>query len=288
MATKLWVGDYTTGKTFEEYAAGAEGIERIGIIRADVDNLGQSFESGFENQKNQDRYMTLSRTATFSRQLSLFFKFHINQMLSDGTYNATIVYSGGDDLFIVGAWDEIIDLAVDIRRNFAEYTQGTLTISAGIGIYQPGYPISAIAQEVAALEETSKNYPEKNAVTLSLEDNSAYRWEIFEQNVAGEKYKAIDDFFSVSDERGMNFLYHLLELLRAKGEKINFARYVYILSRLEPERDADNRQKEAYRKFSEKMYQWIKDDEDTRQLKTAISLYVYRKRSKEGTKDETE
>lgn len=307
IATKLWVGDYTTGKTFEEYAAEAEGIERIGIIRADVDNLGQAFVAGFENAKNQDRYMTLSRTATFSRQLSLFFKFHINQMLSEGVYflgekqncprNATIVYSGGDDLFIVGAWDEIIELAVDIRRNFAAYTQGMLTLSAGIGVYQPGYPISAIAQEVAALEERSKNYPEKNAVTLlpegQLKESSekkdidgTYSWDIFEQKVVGEKYKVIYDFFSISDERGMNFLYNLLELLRNREERINFARYVYILSRLEPEKTADEQQKEAYQKFSERMYQWVNSDEDSRQLRTAIALYVYRKRGEEVIKDE--
>lgn len=296
IATKLWVGDYTTGKTFKEYAEEAEGIERMGIIRADVDNLGQAFVAGFECEKNQDRYMTLSRTATFSRQLSLFFKFHINQMLKDSVYslgekkncprNATIVYSGGDDLFIVGAWDEIIELAVDIRRRFAAYTEETLTLSAGIGVYQPGYPISVIAQEVAALEEKSKDHPGKNAVTLLPEENGTYQWEVFEKQVVGEKYKVIYDFFSVSDERGMNFLYNLLELLRNKGEKINFARYVYILSRLEPEKTVDAVQKEAYQKFSEKMYQWIKDDEDSRQLRTAITLYVYRKRGEEVIEDE--
>ena len=31
VATKLWVGDYTTGNTFEEFAEEAEGINRIGI-----------------------------------------------------------------------------------------------------------------------------------------------------------------------------------------------------------------------------------------------------------------
>ena len=40
IATKLWVGDYSTGSTFEEFAREAEGISRIGVLRADVDNLG--------------------------------------------------------------------------------------------------------------------------------------------------------------------------------------------------------------------------------------------------------
>lgn len=298
ISTKLWVGDYTTGKTFTQFAKEAEGIKRIGIIRADVDNLGQAFVSGFENPNNEDRYVTLSRTATLSRQLSLFFKLHINKILAESSYsmnekkphgrNATICYSGGDDLFIVGAWDEIVELAIDIRRKFERYTQGTLTLSAGIGLYEAGYPISAIADEVANLEERAKALPEKNAVTLFEQDNATYHWKEFEECVIQEKYKVVNDFFTVSEERGKNFLYQLLELLRNKKEKINFARYVYILSRLEPERGADARQKEAYKIFSGKMYQWIKNDRDCQQLITAIYLYVYLTREKEETGHESE
>lgn len=87
IATKLWVGDYSTGSTFEEFAREAEGISRIGVLRADVDNLGQAIVSGFCNSKNGDRYMTLSRTATLSRQLSLFFKYYIRFILENGEYS---------------------------------------------------------------------------------------------------------------------------------------------------------------------------------------------------------
>ena len=201
--------------------------------------------------------------------------------------NATICYSGGDDLFIVGAWNEIIELAVDIRRSFAKYTQGTLTISAGIGMYEAGYPISAIAGEVAELEEASKAKPGKNAVTLFLKEEGTYGWDLFETRVVKEKYSILQEFFDTSEERGNAFLYQLLELIRNRKEKINFARYVYILSRLEPEKDADTVQREAYGIFSKKMYRWIKDDEECRQLVMAIYLYVYMNREKEEKEDET-
>lgn len=307
IATRLWVGDYSSGRTFEEYAKEAQGVDRIGVLRADVDNLGHAFVAGFENPKNQNRYVTLSRTATLSRQLSMFFKLHINQILRNGAYsmtgkgggqrNATICYSGGDDLFLVGAWDEIIQLAVDIRRAFARYTQGTLTLSAGIGVYGAGYPIGAIAGEVAAMEEQSKNLPGKDAVTL-FEDGAShkvmaegkdraisdgtYRWQEFEEKVIDEKFHIIYHFFESSEDRGNSFLYRLLELIRNRGERINFARYVYLLSRLEPGKEADPAQKEEYRLFSEKMVRWIGQEEDCRQLKTAINLYAYLTREKEG------
>lgn len=305
VATKLWVGDYTTGQSFQELAEEAEGISRIGILRADVDNLGHAFVSGFRNEKNQDRYATLSRSATFSRQLSLFFKLYINQILRKQEFRlgdrnavrerkATIVYSGGDDVFIVGAWDQVIELAIDLYEKFKQYTQNTLTISGGIGIYPPSYPISAIAGEVEEMEGKSKKLQGKCGITL-LEDgqvhdsisegniiyisDGTYSWQEFIEQVIGEKFKVIQEFFECSEDRGMAFLYRLLELIRSQAEKINFARYVYLLSRMEPKEDEEEKRK-AYQKFSQNMYRWIKSERDCRQLKTAITLYVYWSREK--------
>ena len=305
IATKLWVGDYTTGDTFEAFARKADGINRIGVLRADVDNLGQAIVSGFRNEKDGDRYMTLSRTAALSRQLSLFFKYYIRYVLKEGEYaldgncngkerQATIVYSGGDDVFIVGAWNDIIELAVDLRKKFKRYTQGTLSISAGIGIYDASYPIAAIALETGEMESESKRMPGKNAVTL-LEDgerhlveteeeekeisDGTYSWNELEEEVIREKYRTLCDFFEgIDDTRGMSFLYRMLELVRGHEEKINFARMMYLLSRLEPQEEGP--QKEKYGQLSQKMYQWIQSDQDCRQLKTAINLYAYVHREK--------
>lgn len=302
IATKLWVGDYSTGNTFEEFAQEATGISRIGILRADVDNLGQTFVSGFENERNGNKYVTLSRTATLSRQLSIFFKYFIRSILNNGEYSvsgqndqeqrkATIVYSGGDDVFIVGSWNHIVELAVDLKKAFEKYTQGTLSISAGIGVYESSYPIAAIAEETGDLESKSKKLPGKNAVTL-MEDgeehlengehisDGTYSWKKFEEEVICEKYRTLQVFFGDIDERGMSFLYRMLELIRDQKNRINFARFVYLLSRLEPSENGEK--KEAYQKFSKKMYEWIQNEEDCRQLKTAINMYAYMHREKEG------
>ena len=151
---------------------------------------------------------------------------------------------------------------------------------------------------MAELEDTSKKLPEKNAVTvfepawaerkkadgeckLLEEKRGTYYWVEFEEKVLGEKFKVLNDFFSVSEERGTSFIYNLLALLRSREEKINFARYIYILSRLEPGREAKTEQREAYRIFSQEMYPWYKNEEDRRQLVTAIYLYVYLNRKKE-------
>ena len=288
IATKLWIGDYTTDDSFEELARKAEGIERIGILRADVDNLGQTFVRGFQRPDGDNRYVTLSRTATLSRQLSLFFKCYINQLLkngeenclgSAGNRNAVIVYSGGDDVFLAGAWNDVIEAFIDLRNALNRFTQGTLTISGGVGLYHSGYPVNAMAKEVEKLEEYSKNGG-KNSITL-FDEYGTYGWDVFSDSVIGEKYREIRSFFEISEDRGKAFLYHLLELLRNHDQRINRARYVYLLSRMEPDRSASQEQKEAYQHFSQKMYEWFRSPEDRRQVITAIYLYVYLKRERE-------
>lgn len=275
----LWIGDYSSARnTLAEMAEDAKKagcIERIGVIRADVDNLGSTFALGFDKQGGGN----LMRTAALSRQLSLFFKSHINYILGHKNPNVTICYSGGDDLFIIGEWYDLLESSVDIRKAFEQYTDGTLTISGGVGVYDSNYPISRIAYETEVMEDRSKHYPGKDALTLF--ENNTYHWDEYEDKVVGEKLKVIKEFFDVASSRGNSFLYKLLDLIRNQSEKINFARYVYLLSRLEPGNNDSQQEKDAYRVFSENMTKWIKTEEDRRQLITAIQLYVYMTRNKE-------
>ena len=113
--------------------------------------------------------------------------------------------------------------------------------------------------------------------------DGTYSWEEFDQEVIQEKYRALSEFFEDLEDRGMAFLYRMLELVRGHEEKINFARMMYLLSRLEPSQEGPK--KEKYRQLSKKMYEWIQSDQDCRQLKTAINLYAYMNRKGEG-KDE--
>ena len=291
VATKLWVGKYTTGDTFADIAAKAEGIKRLSVLRADVDNLGSTFVNGFKKTGNGN-YETLSRTASLSRQLSLFFKLHLNNILENGKSSflsnggkrqACIVYSGGDDLFIVGAWNEIIDIFIDIKEAFEKFTESTLTISGGVGIFDASFPINRMASDTAKLEDFSKETEGKDAITL-FEESGRYKWATFINSVLEEKYKTIHDYMTLTEDKGKAFLYHLLELLRGGEGPFNRARFVYFLSRMEPDGNADDIKEEAdaYREFSSRMYKWSESSEDRRQVVTAIYLYVYTIREREG------
>ncbi len=208
----------------------------------------------------------MSRTAALSRQLSIFFKYYIRSILKNGEYHidgekevdrkkCNYCIFGGDDVFIVGAWNEVIELSIDLQEKFKKYTQGTLSISSGIGIYECTYPIGAIANETGEMEAESKRMPEKRFPVTLMDDgethlineleicDGTYRWEELYKSVLGEKYDVIQDFLGESDERGMSFLYRMLELIRNQKEKINFARFVYLLSRLEPDKEGEKKKK---------------------------------------------
>lgn len=278
VATKLWVGDYSAAGTLDELVSKGHGIGRLGVLRADIDNLGQAFVSGFDG-----KYQTLSRSATFSRKLSLFFKLHMNGILKKGVYsidgqpgerNAAIIYSGGDDVFVVGAWKDVLEFSIDLYQDFQAFSQGTLTLSAGYSIFQQKYPISYIAKQTGELEDLAKRMDGKNAIAL-FDGENVYHWDTFIENVLGEKFCTIQTFFEKSQERGGNFLYSILELLRNRTEVINLARMAYVLARMEPDERAEAQVKEEYRIFAQKLYQWMQDPEDSRQAITAIYIYAY-------------
>lgn len=287
-AAKMWVGDYCAEKELARLSECSEGINRLAVLRADIDNLGQAFVSGFD-----DRRVNILRTSEFSSKLSLFFKHDINAIMRNPKFmsenpeqgrNAVIIYSGGDDVFAVGSWNDIIGFAVDLNEALKKFSIGTLTISAGIGIYPADYPIYEMAAETGRLEERSKNNPGKNSVTLFDEDN-CYGWDEFVTEVIGEKYETIRQYLGDNSEKGNSMLYNMLDLIRNRNNenRLNIARFAYLLARLRPtdERDPDyNRKTEQFNLFKKKMYSWIQNENDARQLITAIYLYVYHERER--------
>ena len=214
-------------------------------------------------------------------------QFNISGCVCGEGRHAAIVYSGGDDLFIVGAWNEVIELAIDIRRCLQKYSENTLKISAGIGIYEHDYPISVIAEEVAGMEDMAKKHDGKNAITFN---GDVYGWEEFENEVIGSKLEVIRKFFGTCDDKGKSLLYRMLDLIAYQSDRINFARFVYLIARLEPDVESSPENKALYAEFSKQMYEWLSTDDtllrdaNCRQLKTAIMIYAYMIREREDEK----
>ena len=273
---EIWMGNHCPTALLEELNSQAKGIARMGVFHADVDNLGKAFIAGFRNPEKGNSYLSLARTMAFSRSMSVFFKSYINEILAPFT-GVLVVYSGGDDLFLLGGWSQLLEAAVALHRAFEQYTGGALTFSGGFGLYTTAYPVARAAQETADLEDFSKDLPGKNAITLFAADETLrFEWPVFEKLVLQEKYNLLVDFFGNDENgRGNAFLYQLLEFLRTADDRLNLARCAYLLARLRPNKKDGADKIKAYDIFSKRFYNWALQSEERRQLIAAIYLYVY-------------
>ncbi|MBN2717698.1 MAG: type III-A CRISPR-associated protein Cas10/Csm1 [Deltaproteobacteria bacterium] len=152
------------------------GIEAIGALKADIDNLGLLFGCGLAESS-----YTISRTASISRQIANFFTLYISNLLSSNPRykNVYTIFSGGDDLFLLGPWNVMPQLALDISQAFGRFVGGNpeITLSAGISVHKPGTPISQISAEAKHALELSKQGA-KNQVTMFGE---TVNWQTFSQ-----------------------------------------------------------------------------------------------------------
>jgi CRISPR-associated protein Csm1 len=133
----------------------------------DVDYLGLLFGLGIDSP-------TISRIATLSNNLDLFFGAYLNKICEELTQPENrvrsifyIVYSGGDDLLIIGPWDKTIELASKIYQEFRDYTSNNpnITLSGGIVFVKPHFPVQRFVQLVGEELEKSK-YQERDKITL--------------------------------------------------------------------------------------------------------------------------
>ncbi|MHA1337659.1 MAG: type III-A CRISPR-associated protein Cas10/Csm1, partial [Promethearchaeota archaeon] len=193
-------------KNFDKIAADSKtlGDSKLGYLRMDIDNLGTIFS------KCLGDYQSLSRLTSLSLRFSLFFKYWINEIckgniieddLADIEYlknlnsiypnrnyledfkariknNIYLVYSGGDDLFAIGHFNDIIILADMINNIFTKYVvyNPQITISAGIYISHPKFPLYQAANLSGMQEDRAKSNEGKNSICIF---EKVYYWDEF-------------------------------------------------------------------------------------------------------------
>lgn len=174
-------------KTFEDIAKASlledngklKGIEAIGVLKADVDELGRVFESRL-------RRKSISRLATLSRQMNNFFSIYLPYVMNQNErfQNIYTVFSGGDDMFFIGPWNHIIEFAHFVYDEFKRYTCGKLALSAGITIHKAHEPIKHYAEEAEAALDASKSGG-RDSITIF---NKTVKWDAFKvlEEIKGE------------------------------------------------------------------------------------------------------
>lgn len=275
--THIWVGDYSMTNDYNSYAkrkwtmdenGNSIGINRLGALMIDVDDLYAGFLSGFKIQ-GEGKYTTMSRYATLSRRLQSFFKLYLNNFAEDK--KLSIIYSEGDDVFAIGAWDDILDFVQDVYDYFKKWTDGKMTFSAGVALVESKTPINVIARETKAHLDKAK-LSGKDRITLFSEDN-VFTFSEYIQDIVFDKLSVIREFFENEQDHGKAFAYKLLDLIRNRSEKdrISFARIAYYLARLEE----TSQNKDGFGKFKRLMIDWFNDNDEIKRAEMALMLYIY-------------
>ncbi|MCX7997488.1 MAG: type III-A CRISPR-associated protein Cas10/Csm1 [Leptospiraceae bacterium] len=264
------------------------GVSLLAVFKADVDNLGKIFQSGIPKDK-----ISISRYSAISRSLNYFFTEYLHEVLLQEKYQSIYtVYAGGDDLFLLGAFPQVLEFAKEFRKTFSEYTgdHPDLSFSAGIAFMKPRTPISIGASLAEEELSNAKKHPSKNSIGIFGE---RLTWKEFEQalqisNQLIEFYKDEDEILS------MGMLYRLLRYVRmykARGKDIKNLMYAsyfaYDKARNIYEKmteKADTLKDEKLKKLAQSLETWFTSEHDQSKRKilefldVAIQLTMYQVR----------
>ncbi len=301
------IATFSSEKELKDFSKNSVGIKKIGALKIDVDNLENEFLHSFDGVKDKDKggvernYKTIARYATYERTVDLFFKNYIKAIAENGNFkvnnehykndfsflssnkerNLQVIYSAGDETFIIGEWNEVLLVAYTINQIFKKYTNGKLTLSAGFSMFNHSYPIYNISNEIKELENYAK-LNGKDSITL-FNNKTTYKWGELEEvfNIINELnticfYKEVDKSKNVNRNKifvGKTALHNLYELLTLNKE-IMIAKVAYMLGTIKANnRDIDK--KEKYEQFTNSIYKKSISKKDRKYLCTALVIILY-------------
>jgi CRISPR-associated protein Csm1 len=175
------------------------GVEALMALKGDVDSMGQFI-------KDSDVTNSFAKFNFFSRMVDYYFSVYVPHLMQENYPNTYTVFAGGDDLFILGAWDEVIDLSKKIRQDFMAFCENKLSFSVGMVMTKANKPVNFIAQaceeQLEKAKEHKKDGKEKDA--LSLFGETAKWSDYLDDNGLMEELSILSDNTAI--------LYRLLDL----------------------------------------------------------------------------
>lgn len=173
-----YAGNSWNGETFDTLcqSKGEDDFKRLGVLRMDVDNMGDKFQSLNKFEDFQ----------CLSHRLDKFFGKTLDDIKKPKHEESIfIIYSGGDDVFAIGDWLHIMEFAKEVHDEFTKEFEG-FTISAGVSLITLKYPIMKGAEYAGEEEFKAKCHKyfsgqfEKNSISFM---NYPMNWD--------EEYKPI-------------------------------------------------------------------------------------------------
>jgi len=140
------------------------GRKYLAILKADIDNLGQIFVNGFKNGSTDNS--TISRIVSLSRLTDFFFTTLLKKRIREKYPNVYTVFAGGDDLFLIGHYSDIVNLQGEIIDMFNNFTKNEdFHMSYAIRLTNVNVPIVQMADFAEEDLDLAKK-DEKNATVV--------------------------------------------------------------------------------------------------------------------------
>jgi CRISPR-associated protein Csm1 len=226
--------------TFEEIAALATGDNLLGVLKADVDNMGARVSQAIRTDSS------LGLLRQLSRDLDAFFRQEVQRKLAQPEWSSIYtIYSGGDDLLLVGPWDTILDFSGVVRDAFGAGPGKTygLTLSAGIALTSYRLPIRHGVDSAEECLERSKQGAKDQCSALG----ATWKWTRHQSIL--EQAKRIVSWIN-SDICGRALIHRLL-VLSESSEPRRAALWAYEVGRNFPRRDDRDPERREFRSWGE-------------------------------------
>ena len=177
----------------------------LGILKADVDNLGRIFIEGVKGDIDGKSGNSggISKRVSLSRMLDFFFTGWLQHKLKTKYVSVYTVFSGGDDLFLIGPFNQIIDLAREINSHLKEYTKNDdFHLSCGISFLKPKVPVYQMAESAESILGDAKKIEGKNSIGIF---GKVVKWSEFEEMMEDECIKNILEQDDDKVSRGLKY-----------------------------------------------------------------------------------
>jgi CRISPR-associated protein Csm1 len=207
-----------------EYAKERTGTDNLGILAIDIDSLGAIIRESLPE---------ISDNVKFSKELGTFFEIKLREILkteifitqrrsgkdkntskkfdyvSEKTSFGTAIYPvfvGGDDCFLVGAWDAIFNFTLVLKDAFDSYVKENetlkkhkLTFSAGLVLVSSTFPVNQFATLAKDALSQAKSTSGKNSISVFGYVFSWHEW----KEIAELKEKLYTEIIEFDASKGL-------------------------------------------------------------------------------------
>ncbi|MEO1928412.1 MAG: type III-A CRISPR-associated protein Cas10/Csm1 [Nautiliaceae bacterium] len=235
------------------------GVEAIGVFKGDVDFMGNFIQGLSKNAKKINVTASFSKFNFFSRLMNYFFSVYAPYLMKTKYNKIYTIFAGGDDIYVVGSWDEVSKFIKEFRNDFIRFCENQMKLSGGFVVTKPNKPINFISRVVEEAESEAKDY-KKDEDYLKKQKNALCA---FREVVSFDEYvqEEIDNLFDeYKGYLNTAFLYRLLEFANmSKSVDKNPLNAMWI-SKFEY----------SFRRNLEEVYQ----DVDFNELKSKLKTYI--------------